>query len=99
MPLVPGFSLHRELALLVEIGLTPLEALQAATRNAAQSMKKSDTGTIEPGKVANLVLLRADPLADISNLKTVQTVVLRGRLLDRVLLDRMLRDAEGFAKL
>ena len=99
MPLVPGFSLHRELALLVEIGLTPLEAIQAATRNAAQSMKQSDTGTIEPGKVANLVLLRADPLADIGNLKAVQTVVLRGRLLDRVLLDRMLRDAEGFAKL
>ena len=98
MPLVPGFSLHRELALLVEMGLTPLSALQAATRNAALAMNKPDLGTIEPGKIASLVLLSADPLADIRNVKAIQTVMLRGRLLDRAVLDRMLRDAEAYAK-
>ncbi len=98
MPLVPGFSLHRELELLVEMGLTPLGALQAATRNAAQAMKKSDEGTIERGKIASMVLLRADPLADIGNVKAIETVVVRGRLLDRSVLDRMLRDAEAYAK-
>ncbi len=98
MPLVPGFSLHRELQLLVEMGLTPQGALQAATRNAAQSMNKPDQGTIEPGKVASMVLLRADPLADIGNLKAIQTVMIRGRLLERPVLDRMLRDAEAYAK-
>ena len=98
MPLVPGFSLHRELALLVEMGLTPQGALQAATRNAALAMNKPDLGTIEPGKVASMVLLSADPMADIRNVKAIQTVMLRGRLLDRAVLDRMLRDAEAYAK-
>ena len=98
MPLVPGFSLHHELALLVEMGLTAEGALQAATRNAALAMKKPDIGTIEPGKVASMVLLSADPLADIHNVKAIQTVMLRGRLLDRAVLDRMLRDAEAYAK-
>ena len=98
MPLVPGFSLHRELKLLVEMGLTPQGALQAATRNAAQSMNKPDEGTIEPGKIASMVLLSADPLADIGNLKAIQTVMVRGRLLERTILDRMLRDAEAYAK-
>lgn len=98
MPLVPGFSLHRELELLVEMGLTPLGALQAATRNAAQSMHKTDEGTLEPGKVASMVLLSADPLAKIGNVNAIQTVMVRGRLLERVVLDRMLRDAEAYAK-
>jgi len=98
LPLVPGFSLQRELKLLVEMGLTPQGALQAATRNPAQAMNRPDLGTIEPGRIASMVLLSADPLADIGNLKAIQTVMLRGRLLDRVVLDRMLRDAEAYAK-
>ncbi len=98
MPLVPGFSLHRELQLVVEMGLTTQGALQAATRNAAQSMNKPDQGTIEPGKVASMVLLRADPLADIGNLTAIQTVMIRGRLLERAVLDRRLRDAEADPK-
>lgn len=72
--------------------------MQAATRNAALAMNKPDLGTIEPGKIASLVLLSADPLADIRNVKAIQTVMLRGRLLDRAVLDRMLRDAEAYAK-
>lgn len=98
MPLVPGFSLHREMRLLVEAGLTPLEAIQAASRNGAQSMNQADRGTIESGKLASMVLLGADPLKDIGNLDAVRTVVLRGRLLDRATLDRMLRDAEAYAR-
>ena len=98
MPLVPGFSLHRELRLLVEAGLTPLEALQAASRNSAEAMNRKDQGTLESGKLASMVLLGADPLKDIGNVDQVRTVILRGRLLDRSTLDRMLRDAEAFAK-
>ncbi len=97
MPLVPGFSLHRELGLLVEIGLTPLEAIQAATRNPAEAARKEDRGTVEVGRRADLVLLSADPLADIGNLKSVMTVVANGRLLERATLDRMLQDAENYA--
>ncbi|MBM4186387.1 MAG: amidohydrolase family protein [Gemmatimonadetes bacterium] len=98
LPLVPGFSLHRELALLVEMGLTPLQAIQAASRNAARAANRDDLGTIEEGKSADFVVLRSDPLADIANTTAVQTVVVRGRLLDRLTLDRMLRDAETFAR-
>ena len=98
MPLVPGFSLHRELELLVDLGLTPLEAIQAASRNGAQAMGRDDLGTVEPGKAADLVLLSADPLASIANTRSIQTVLVRGRLLDRLTLDRMLRDAEAYAK-
>jgi imidazolonepropionase-like amidohydrolase len=98
MPLVPGFSLHRELELLVEMGLTPLEAIQAATRNPALAMAKSDRGTVAVDRRADLVLLSADPLARISNIRSVHTVVVGGRLLDRATLDRFLQEAEAFAR-
>ncbi len=82
--LLPGFSLHDELALLVEAGLTPLEALQAATRNTAQAMGLGDeAGTIEVGKLADLVLLDADPLAAITNTTRIAAVVANGRLLEK----------------
>src|SRR5262249_38867644 len=59
----PGFSVHEELALLVEAGLTPMEALQSATRNPARYLDRlDDLGTVEKGKVADLVLLVANPL-------------------------------------
>ncbi len=93
----PGFSLHDELALLVvECGFTPLEALQAATRNPARFFgREKDLGTIEPGKLADLVLLDADPLADIHNTTKIAAVVVNGRLLSRPELDRMLADVEA----
>ena len=75
-----------------------LESIQAASRNAAQAMNKDDRGTIETGKLESVVLLGADPLKDIRNASAIRTVVVRGRLLDRSTLDRMLRDAEAFAK-
>ena len=99
MPLVPGFALHHELAALVDAGLTPMQAIQAATRNASQAAARShQVGTIEPGKRADLVLLDADPLADIANTKRIRAVVIRGRLLERAALDSLLVDAEAFAR-
>lgn len=87
----PGFSIHDELVLLVEAGLSPMEALQAGTRNAAvMTGRGADLGTVEKGKVANLVLLDANPLLDIRNTRKIDSVVLHGRVLSRVELDAML---------
>lgn len=78
--LVPGIDLHNELALLVEAGFTPLEALQAATLNPAKFLGKTETfGTIQVGRVADLVLLDADPLEDISHTRKIRAVVLGGK--------------------
>ena len=87
----PGFTLHDELAWLVTAGLTPMEALQSATRNAAEFLGRSDRqGTVEVGKDADLVLLRADPLADIHNTQKIEAVILHGKYLSHADLDRML---------
>jgi imidazolonepropionase-like amidohydrolase len=97
--LVPGFGLHQELALLVDAGLSPMAALQAATRNAAQFMEQLDRrGTIEVGKIADLVLLDKDPLADIHHTTSVRTVVLAGKLMPRASLDAMLAEAQALAE-
>ncbi len=87
----PGSSLHRELELLVEeAGLTPMEALQSATRDPVEFMGLGDSlGTIEPGKVADLVLLEADPLADITNTRRIAAVIQEGRFYSREDLDRV----------
>jgi imidazolonepropionase-like amidohydrolase len=85
----PGPSLHDELALLVQAGLTPMEALQAATRNPARFLH-IEGGTVEAGKSANLVLLNANPLEDIRNTRRIYAVVLEGRFFDRSQLDALL---------
>lgn len=78
----PGFSLHEELALLVKAGLSPMEALQTATRNPAECLGRQDElGTVEKDKLADLVLLDANPLDDIHNTRKIHAVVLGGRLL------------------
>lgn len=88
--LVPGASLHRELQLFVRAGLTPLQALQTATLNPARYFGKTDSwGTIEPGKVADLVLLARNPLVDIANTRQVVAVVADGRYYSPRELDRM----------
>ena len=93
-----GFSIHDELALLVDAGLTPQAALQAATRNAARFMGQLDRrGTIEVGKIADMVLLDADPLADIHNSRSIRAVVLNGKLYPREKLDAMLFNAHALA--
>jgi hypothetical protein len=79
----PGFSLHEELSLLVRSGLTPLEALRTATYYPADFLGSLDSlGTIGKGKIADLVLLDADPLKDIHNTSRISAVVANGRLLD-----------------
>lgn len=91
----PGFSLHEELALLVIAGLTPIEALRSATLNPAKFFGLDQTlGTIEQGKIADLVLLDANPLVDIRNTQRINAVVSNGRLYDRKALDKMLGEAE-----
>ena len=90
----PGFSLHDELGFMVQAGLTPLEALQTATINPAEFLGLTKSyGTVEKGKVADLVLLGRNPLENIANTKSIQAVVSNGRLFDRAALDRMLADA------
>jgi len=80
---VPGFSLQRELEIYVQGGLTPLEAIQTATIMPARAMKlDKDLGTLEVGKLADLVVLDADPLANISNIRTARMVAAHGRLYD-----------------
>jgi imidazolonepropionase-like amidohydrolase len=94
--MIPGASLHEELALLVRAGLTPAEALRTATQNPAIYLGLTDSlGTIAPGKAADLVLLDASPLADIRNVGKVHSVWRAGRYLNRRTIDLML---EGFAK-
>jgi hypothetical protein len=95
----PGSSLHEDLAYLVEAGLTPMQALQAATKNPAEFLGKLNRqGTIEPGKSADLVLLDANPLDDIHNTQKIRAVILRGQLFDRLALDNLLSSVEQFAQ-
>jgi imidazolonepropionase-like amidohydrolase len=90
----PGFSLHEELSLLVEAGLTPAQALKAATTRPAQALEMSDSlGSIAPSQLADLVLLAANPLEDIRNTRRIEAVVLNGRYLDRRALDALLANA------
>jgi len=85
-------KLHEELALLVEAGLTPMQALQTATSNPAKYLSMSDSlGTVEKGKLADLVLLDANPLDNIANTKKIFAVVVNGRYLSKVKLQEMLR--------
>jgi amidohydrolase family protein len=94
----PGFSLHDELALLVESGLTPAESLRAATLNPAKFFGvEQKLGTIEKGKLADLVLLEANPLEDIKNTQRIDAVIMNGRFYDRQELDEMLAQAQALA--
>ena len=93
--LVPGFSLHDELGLLVSAGLTPIQALQSATINPARYLgRQRDLGTIQVGKIADLVLLNSNPLDDIRHTQDIEAVIVNGRFLDRKTLDQMLHDVE-----
>ncbi len=93
----PGFSLHDEMALFVsELGMTPSEALERATSRSARFLGIGDSvGTVERGKVADLVLLDANPLADIRNTRKIAAVVMRGSLFDEERLDAVLDAVES----
>jgi imidazolonepropionase-like amidohydrolase len=94
-----GFSLHDELELLVEAGLSPTEALQAATLNPSKFLEATDSlGLVAPGKLADLVLLTGNPLEEISNTREIQAVFLNGRPFTRSELDQMLSEAKAWAE-
>jgi len=81
---VPGHSLHDELALFTQAGMTPIEALRTATLNPARCLgRQKDLGTIEPGKFADLVLLSGNPLIDIHNTRSIEMVMVGGRIVPR----------------
>ena len=93
--LLPGFGLHRELELLVASGLRPWQALRAATLTAAEALGKDDRlGTLEPGKLADMVVLDADPLEEIQNLHKIHLVVQGGKTFQR---DALLQQARSQA--
>ncbi len=95
---MPGFSLHDELGLLVKAGLTPMEALRAATLNPARFLgREQDLGSVNSGKIADLVLLDGNPLDDITNTTKIASVIYGGKLLSRATLDRMLLQVEATA--
>ena len=95
----PGFSLHDELELLVQGGLTPLQALQTATINAAKFLHmEKEIGTVAKGKYADLVILDANPLEQISNTRKIQAVIANGRLFVRADLDKLLDDVVALNK-
>jgi hypothetical protein len=97
--IMPGFSLHDELANFVEAGFTPMEALQTATSNPARFLgMEAGLGSVEPGKIADLLLLSANPLEDIRNTRKISIVVANGRLFDRAALDQILMHVETAAK-
>jgi imidazolonepropionase-like amidohydrolase len=89
---VPGYSLHGELVLLEEAGLTPLQALRTATLEPARYLRATDSlGSVAAGRVADLVVLRGDPLAGMRAIREVEMVMTRGRLLRRQELDALVR--------
>jgi len=92
---VPGFSLHRELQVMREAGMSPYEILKTGTVNVGEYFAKQDSfGTIEPGKRADLVLVDANPLADIANVAKISGVMVRGRWFTRAELDAGLKKIE-----
>lgn len=95
----PGFSLHDELELLVRSGLTPLEALRTATYNPPEFLGALDSlGTVAEGKLADLVLLDADPLADIRNTRRISVVIADGRVFDQAARAELLKGVETALK-
>jgi len=96
--LIAGFCVHDEIATMVSAGMSPLSALQAATLNPARYLGMEQTlGSIAVGKRADLVLLDANPLTDVANVRRTRAVVLGGRLLDRTALDTLLAQARAAA--
>ena len=95
---IHGFGIHDELEELVSAGLTPAEALRTATLNPARYLGATDSlGTVEEGKLADLVLLEANPLEDIGNSRRISVVVANGRYFDRAALDELLAEVKRAA--
>ena len=91
--LTPGFSLHNELVLLVQAGLTPMEALESATTRPAQYFGlENKLGLIEAGMLADLLLLNANPLENISNTQKIDAVFKDGKYFNRSALNKILSE-------
>ena len=88
-----GYSGHRELEIFVRLGMSPMQALVAATGTAAAELNQRDLGVLEPGRRASFVVLDADPLADIRNTRRIEAVYLDGRPVDRDAIAASLRGA------
>ncbi len=96
---IPGASVHDELGELVKAGLSPAEALRAATLSGATFLgRTAEFGTVQAGRVADLVILDANPLANIANAQRIHTVIRGGRVFGRAALDSMLASVEGTIK-
>jgi imidazolonepropionase-like amidohydrolase len=81
---VPGLSLHREMLMMVELGLSPAEVISIVTRCNAKFLRQDkELGTIATGKLADIIVLDRDPLSDIKNIGTVSLVIKDGRMVDR----------------
>ncbi len=98
---VPGFSLHREIQVMSETGFTPFEIMQSGTRNVAEYFGTlSESGTVEQGKRADLILLDGNPLSDLANLQRRSGVMVNGRwITEREIKERLERLAEAAAKM
>jgi imidazolonepropionase-like amidohydrolase len=97
--MIAGFCVHDELGLMVDAGMAPVAALQTATINPARYLGREMTlGTIEPGRSADLVLLDANPLDDIANIRRIRAVIAAGRFFDRSALDQLLAAARNAAQ-
>ena len=79
---LPGISLHREMELLVDAGLSPMQAILAATKNNADFLRRTDVGILAVGKKADLILIRDNPLQDIRHTAAIETVMKGGKILD-----------------
>lgn len=91
---VPGFSTHNELKYLVDAGLTPYQALLTGTVNVAKYLNLADAGMIKPGAIADLILINGNPLADITNTKKVEGVMVRGKWLSKSEIEAGLKKLE-----
>jgi len=92
-----GEAIHHELELLVEAGMTPLQAIRTATYNAAQIMHaEEEWGSLQPGRAANLVIVAGNPAARISDTRRIETVILNGKILDRASLRYDAKKDPGF---
>lgn len=97
-PRIPGFMLHDELETLVQCGLTPAEALKSATVIPVQFlMRDKDLGSVQPGKIADLLLLNDNPLEDVRNTRKLWAIVYGGKLLQQVEIEGLLRESERLA--
>ena len=95
-PTLPGSSLHDELVELVNAGLTPYEALRISCTNSHLSLgEMKQAGTIEPGKIANLVLLEENPLDDIAHTRAIVGVITQGRWIPKTQIDERLDEIKG----